>query len=286
MQRDGRFPPVALPGRGDVRTALFGVVLGQGLEDDVRSATGHFDDLPRQFQDGEISGVAHVQRSAEVGFVFHERNHEFDQIVHVAKGSGLGAVAVDGDGIAPQGLHDEIGDHSAVVGVHARTIGVEQTSHAHGQTVLTVVGKKQGFGAAFALVVAGAQANGIDVAPVRFWLGVHGGVAVDLAGRGLKDFGPDPFGQAEHVDGAMHAGLGGLHRIELVVNGRGWAGQVVDFVHFKVQRKSDVVADDFKAWIAKQVRDVLLGAGEEIVHADDLVSFTEKPFAKVRSEKA
>ena len=50
------------------------------------------------------------------------------------------------------------------------------------QRVLAVVVKEQGFGAALAFVVAAADADGVDVAPVGFDLRVHGGVAIDLAG--------------------------------------------------------------------------------------------------------
>lgn len=60
--------------------------------------------------------------------------------------------------------------------------------------------------------------DGVDVAPVVLGLGVDGGVAIDLAGGGLKDLGFDPLGQAKHVNGAVDAGLGGLHRIVLVMD--------------------------------------------------------------------
>jgi hypothetical protein len=44
-------------------------------------------------------------------------------------------------------------------------------------------------------------------------------IAIDLAGGGLEDPGLDAFGQTQHIDGPMDAGLGGLHRVELIVDG-------------------------------------------------------------------
>ena len=83
----------------------------------------------------------------------------------------------------------------------------------------------------------------------------------------------------------MHARLYRLHRVELVVDGRGGAGQVVDFVHLDEQRERDVVADDFEAGVGEEVFDVLLGAGEEVIHADDFAAFLEQAFAEVGSQK-
>jgi hypothetical protein len=155
-----------------------------------------------------------------------------------------------------QRLHDEVADHAAVVGVHARAVGVEDARHLDLQRVLAVVIEKQGFGAALAFVVAAADADGVDVAPVGFDLGMHLRVAIDLAGGGLEDLGAQALGQAEHVDGAVHAGLGGLHRVVLVVDGAGRAGQVVDLVHLDIQRKGDVVAHQLEARVVEQVGDV------------------------------
>jgi hypothetical protein len=69
------------------------------------------------------------------------------------------------------------------------------------------------------------------------------GGAIDLAGRGLKDRRPQTLGEAEHVDRAMHAGLGGLHRIALVVDRGGRAGQIEDRVNLDVERERHVVPD-------------------------------------------
>ena len=70
----------------------------------------------------------------------------------------------------------------------------------------------------------------------------------------------------------MHAGLGGLHRIVLVVHRRGRACQIVDLVHLDIERKGDVVAHRLEMRIVQQVRDVVLAAGEVIVDAQHVVA--------------
>ncbi len=112
----------------------------------------------------------------------HEPQHQFHQIVHIAERPRLRAISVNGDGLALQGLHDEVRNNPSIIRVHSRAVGVEQPSYLDREAVLAVVGEEEGFRAAFAFVVAGAVADGVDVAPVGFRLGVDVGVAVDLGG--------------------------------------------------------------------------------------------------------
>jgi hypothetical protein len=59
----------------------------------------------------------------------------------------------------------------------------------------------------------------------------------------------------------------------LVVHRRCGAREVVDLVHFKEDGNDDIMADELKVWLANQVRDVILAAGEEVVEADDLCAW-------------
>jgi hypothetical protein len=43
-------------------------------------------------------------------------------------------------------------------------------------------------------------------------------------------------------DRAEHAGLGRLNRIMLVMNGRGWAREIVNLIDFDIERKPCIVA--------------------------------------------
>ena len=111
------------------------------------------------------------------------------------------------------------------------------------------------------------------------------GVAIDLGGGGLEDPGAQAFGQAQHVDGAVHTGLGGLNRVVLVVDGAGGAGQVVDLVDLHVKREGDVVAHELEAGVVEQVRDVVLGAGEEVVGAEHVVPLLQQAVAEVAAQE-
>ncbi len=94
------------------------------------------------------------------------------------------------------------------------------------------------------------------------------------------------LGEPEHVDGAVHAGFGGLHRIELVVHGRRRTRQIEDLVHLDVEGKRDVVAHELEVRAVAQREHVLLGAGVEIVDAQHVVAERMQALAEVRSEKA
>ena len=96
-------------------------------------------------------------------------------------------------------------------------------------------------------------------------LRMHRRVAIDLAGRRLQYFDLQPLGEAEHVDGADDASLGGLHRILLVVDRRRRASQIEDLVDLDEKRVGDVVAQELKPLMVEQVRDVMPSPGEKIV---------------------
>jgi uncharacterized protein YfdQ (DUF2303 family) len=76
-----------------------------------------------------------------------------------------------------------------------------------------------------------------------------------------------------------------LNGVKLVVDGRGRTSQVVDFVHLYIQREGYVVADDLEAGVGEEVLDVLLGTGEEVVHADNFATVLEQTFAEVGHQK-
>ena len=155
--------------------------------------------------------------------------------------------------------------------MHAGAVGVEDPHDLDVGAVLPVVIEEQGLGAALALVVAAARANWIHIAPVVLGLGVDLGVAVDLTGRELQDPGIGPLGQPEHIDGAVHAGLGRLDGVVLVVHGARRAGQVVDAIDLDIEGEGDVMSHQFKVWLAEQVIHVALSAREVVVDAEDIL---------------
>ena len=161
-------------GQADVGPALTGIVLGQGLMHQGRTGPGKVADGLGEFDHGEFTRVSEVDGAGKVVGAVHQAHEARDEVVHVAEGPGLGTVAVKGNGLVAQGLDDEVGDDPAVVGVHAGAVGVEDAGDLDTQLVLTAVVEEQGLGAAFAFVVAGAGADGVDVAPVVHRLGMAG----------------------------------------------------------------------------------------------------------------
>ena len=117
-------------------------------------------------------------------------------------------------------------------------------------------------------------------------LGVNFRVAINFTGRRLKDFCPQAFCKPQQIDRAMYTGLGCLDGIVLIVHRRGWAGQIVDFVHFYIERKSHVVAHDLEARIVHQMGDIVFDAREVIVHAYHVIAVAQQPFAQVGANKS
>jgi len=178
-------------------------------------------------------------------------------------------------------LDDEVGDDASVVGVHSRAIGIEDPYDADVDVVGSVVIEEESFGAAFSFVVAGANSDGVDVSPVGFGLGMDVRFAVDFAGGGLEDFGSDAFGESEHVDGSHDGGFDGLDGVVLVMDGRGRAGEVVDFVDFERDGVYDVVADELEIGFGEEVCDIGFLAGEEVIEADEIVALCDEAVAEM-----
>ena len=115
---------------------------------------------------------------------------------------------------------------------------------------------------------------------------MYRGITIDLGSGSLENAGLGPFGQAEQVDGPVDANLGSLHRVHLVVDRRGRAGQVVNFVHLYIKGKSDVVAEKLKIGILLKMGDVPLGAGKKVVYAQNIVPFLKKALTEERPQKS
>ena len=146
--------------------------------------------------------------------------------------------------------------------------------------------EEQGLGAPLSLVIAGTRSDRIDPAPIFLGLRVDFGITVDLARRGLQDFRAGALGETEHVDRSVHAGLGRLNRIMLVVDRRGRTGEIVDLVHLHEERECHVVPLELESGMVQQVRDIGTRSGEQIVHAQDLVPFVDQPFAQMRAQES
>ena len=151
--------------------------------------------------------------------------------------------------------------------------------------MLAPVVKEQRFGASFALIVTGSRSGRIDVAPVFLMLRMDVRIAINFRCRRLENLRLHPLRKTEHVDGTMNAGLGRLHRVALVVNGRSGAREVVDFVDFDVQRKCHVVPGQFEMLVVEKVLDIFSAAGEKIVDAKNVATRREQAARKGASQE-
>ena len=84
----------------------------------------------------------------------------------------------------------------------------------------------------------------------------------------------------------VDADLRGLHRIELVVNGRSRASEIEDFIDLDIEGETDVVAHQLKQRIREQAMHVAPRAGVEIINTQHFVAALQQPVAKVRSNKS
>ena len=87
-----------------------------------RGAVGALDvlddvaDEVRKLEDGELVGVAEVDGPGVARA--HQRDQPVDEVVDVLEGSRLGAVAVYGQVLAAERLHDKVGHDAPVEWVH------------------------------------------------------------------------------------------------------------------------------------------------------------------------
>jgi hypothetical protein len=81
----------------------------------------------------------------------------------------------------------------------------------------------------------------------------------------------------------MHAGLSRLHRIMLIMDGRGGAGQVVNLVGLDIERKGDIVPDHFKTMVIEHVLNVTTCSGEIIINANDVRALLEQTLGQMRA---
>src|SRR5215510_4898016 len=88
------------------------------------------------------------------------------------------------------------------------------------------------------------------------------------------------------MDPPMHADLCGLYRIELIVHGRSWTGQIENFIDFDVERETYVMAHQLEARIRQQMMHVASRPGVEIIDAQNLIAAFQQAIAKVRSNKS
>lgn len=272
-------------GKADIGATLERIVLRQWARLDLRARPCKFDHHFCKVADREFVRVSQIDGTGKSFRTVHETQETLHKIAHEAEAARLGSIAVDGDRLALQGLHDEVGDDASIGRMHPWSIGIEDADNLDVEPKLAMIIKEQCFCAAFTLIIAGADADRIDVAPIGFDLWMNRRITIDLTSRGLEDPALQPFRQTQHVDRAVNRRLCRLHRIMLVVDRRSRAGEIEDLVNFDEERKAHVVAKEFEPRVLMQMLDVPLGARKEIVDAQDIMPLFEQPVDQVRPEE-
>ena len=248
---------------------------------------------PRQLDDqlGELlHGV--LVRVADVGGICVAVHEQLVDPIHLVRGiaeaARLRAIAVDGERLARQRLHDEIGDDATVARPHAGAIRVEDADDARVHAVVGVIGHRDGFGKSLCLVIDTARTHGVYVAPIRLGLRVHERIAVHLRRGGEKEPGPLGLGEAEGVVRAQRAHLERLDwQLEVVDGTRGRREvQHASQLARHVGEGGDIVPDELEPAIAHEVGDVVRVSRHEVVEPHDAVPFREEPVAQMRSQEA
>ena len=170
------------------------------------------------------------------------------------------AVAIDGDVIATKRLHYEVADHTPVVWLHARPVGVEDAADPYVGPVLSVIVEKEGFGTALAFVVAGADTDRVDVAPIVFPLRMDLRIAIDLACRSLEDTSTAAPRHSKRIDRTEDRSLNRRDGVVLIMNGACRAGEIVDPIDLKIDRLLDIMPNELEAGIIDEVADTFFAS--------------------------
>ena len=78
-----------------------------------------------------------------------------------------------------------------------------------------------------------------------------------------------------------------MDRIDLILLGRGRAGEVVNLIHLSQirQRVDNVVRHTGEVLVIQKVHDIAHATGLKIVDADDLMAIMNQPLAQMRADK-
>src|SRR5579862_6505860 len=104
----------------------------------------------------------------------------FNLIADVAETASLAAVAVHRQVLVAKRLLHEVGNHTPVVELHARPVGIEDAHDTRVHVVIAMVGHGHGLAETLGLVVNRTRTDGIYMAPVSFFLRMLQGIAVTL----------------------------------------------------------------------------------------------------------
>ena len=189
-----------------------------------------------------------------------------DEVVAVLERTRLTAVAVDRDVLVAKRLHDEVRDHTAVLRMHARSVGIEDAHHPRVDIELANTVRNQRLAHSFAFVVAAADANRVDIAPLMLLLRMHQRIAVDFARRAMEQLRVITQCELEAEEDALDGRHRREHRTRLIVDRRGGTCEIVDLVELHALEAGtlrgnigDIPLQETEARIIRKAPEILPG---------------------------
>jgi len=221
-------------------------------------------------------GVAQVD-----GFDFpgvQETPEALHQVIDVAETAGLPSVSENGQVLSPEGLPHEGREGAAVVESHPCAVSVEYPGDPRIEAVVTVICHGHRFREAFRLIVDTPRPDGVDVSPVIFGLGVNKRISVTLRRGGKQKLRSLRLSQAQGLVGPERPHLQCLDRQPEVVDRARRRGEMQDVVDpaLHVYILGHVVLDKRKPLVSEEMGDIVHVARDQVVHADDVMSFFDK----------
>src|SRR4029077_10451788 len=96
-----------------------------------------------------------------------------DEVVNVAETPGLRSIAKDTQRFSLERLNDEGRYHTAVIGPHTWPERIKDAYDPGIDSMIAMVGHREGFCKTLGLVVHATGAERVDVAPIGFRLRIH-----------------------------------------------------------------------------------------------------------------
>jgi hypothetical protein len=93
------------------------------------------------------------------------------------------------------------------------------------------------------------------------------------------------FGRPKHVDGAVHADLGGLHGVMPIVNRRGRTGEIVNFVDLDIKREVTSCRLSSKRGMIAQWATFDLVPVKKLSTQKDVVALSEQSVAQMGTQE-
>lgn len=165
--------------------------------------------------------IPYIDRPRKVRWCHCHPNDSLNQVVYILKRPRLGSVAIYGDWLVKQGLCNKVGNDSAVIHRHPRAIRVEDADYLDGNAILPVVIHAEALGTPLSFIVAGTDADRIDIAVIVFRLLMDKRIAVYLTGGGLHYRAAVCPGQLQHIQCSQHSGFSRIDSILLIMDWRG-----------------------------------------------------------------